>query len=46
MVSDPGAKESKHLARAAAIYSAVSTEQSAKGRRINGKGQEGSWGKK
>ena len=46
MVSGPGAEEGEHFVRAAEISSAVRAVQSAKGQRMEGRGQGGCGGKK
>ena len=46
MVSGPVAEEGVHFARAAEISSAVRAVQSAKGRRMEGRGRGGCGGKK
>ena len=46
MASGPGAEEGEHFVRAAEISSAVRAVQSAKGRRMEGRGQGGCGGKK
>ena len=46
MVSGPGAEEGEHFVKAAEISSAVRAVQSAKGRRMEGRGQAGCGGKK
>ena len=46
MVSRPGAEEGEHFVRAAEISSAVRAVQSAKGRRMQGRGRGGCGGKK
>ena len=45
-MSGPGAEEGGHFVRAEEISSAVRAVQSAKGRRMEGKGRGGSGGKK
>ena len=46
MLSGPGAEEGEHFVRATEISSAVRAVQSAKGRRIEGRGRGGWGGKK
>ena len=46
MVSGPGAVEGDHFVRAAEISAAVRAVQSAKGRRMEGRGRGGCGGKK
>ena len=46
MVSGPGAEEGEHFVRAAEISSVERAVQSAKGRRMEGRGLGGCWGKK
>ena len=46
MVSGPGAEEGEHFVKAAEIPSAVRAMQSAKRRRMEGRGREGCGGKK
>ena len=46
MVSGPGAEEGEHFVRVAEISSAVRAVQSAKGRRMEGRGRGGGGGKK
>ena len=41
MVSGPGAEEGEHIDRAAEIYPALRAVQSAKGRKMDGKGRDG-----
>ena len=46
MVSGPGAEEGEHFVKAVEILSAVRAVQSAKGRRMEGRGRGGCGGKK
>ena len=45
MLSGPGAEEGEHFDSVAEISSALSAVQSAKGRRMEGRGREGCGGK-
>ena len=46
MVSGPRAEEGEHFDRAAGISRALSAVQSAKGKRMEGRGRDGPGGKK